>query len=168
MPVPNVSRRRVSLAALAICAALVNFASASADTQSSTREEFSAFAVNMGTAFGLPSRTQSAVLQITIERWSTDAERQELITAFTEKGSDGGRRILIATDRPIGFREARDQPRTIDCPFTLIEMRLDKDDKGEGKMSLATKIAVSRDKQHIELENYSTEPVRLTSIERRR
>ena len=29
-------------------------------------------------------------------------------------GEDGGRQILIATDRRIGFQEARNQPRTIE------------------------------------------------------
>ena len=39
---------------------------------------------------------------------------------------EGGRRIVVATDRPIGFREARNQPRTMDYPFTIVEIRLDK------------------------------------------
>jgi hypothetical protein len=144
----------------------------------------------------------SAIVEITINRWSTDEERKGLITTFFEKGpeklleavqdakpvgrirlpntlgydlrfarhfpmDEGGERYIIMTDRRIGFAEARNQPRTIDYPFTLIEMRLNKDNKGEGKMAVATKIALSRDKQHIELENYGTEPVRLTSIEKR-
>jgi hypothetical protein len=57
--------------------------------------------------------------------------------------------------------------RIVDYPFTLIEMRLDKNNKGQGKMAVATKITLSKDKQHVELENYSSEPVRLTSIEKR-
>src|SRR5262245_11232502 len=166
------------------------------------REQFRAFAINMSTAFGVPRTGQANTVDITIERWSTDAERKSLVDAFFPKGSsdallralqktkrvgfirlpntlgydlhysrqvpgeDGGRRIIIATDRRIGFWEAREQPRTIDYPFTLIEMRLNKNDEGEGKLALATKITLSKDKRHIELENYGSEPVRLNEIKK--
>ena len=77
---------------------------------------------------------------------------------------EGGTRILVAFDRYIGFREAREQPRTIDYPFTLIEIRLPKEGKGEGKMAVATKISFDKKKNTVELENYSSEPVRLQEV----
>jgi hypothetical protein len=77
---------------------------------------------------------------------------------------DGGRRIVLATDRYIDFREARNQPRSIDYPFTLIEIRTNKDGEGEGKMSVATKITFDKKKNVIELENYASEPVRLNNV----
>ena len=77
---------------------------------------------------------------------------------------EGGRRIILAMDRYIGFNEARNQPRSIDYPFTLIEIRADRNGKGEGKMSIATKINFDKKKNVIELENYSSEPVRLNNI----
>lgn len=77
---------------------------------------------------------------------------------------DGGRRIIILTDRRISFQEARNQPRTIDYPFTLIEVRLNKDGTGEGRMSVATKITFNEKKNTLELENYSSEPVRLQNV----
>lgn len=77
---------------------------------------------------------------------------------------DGGRRIVIATDRYIGFHEARDQPRTIDYPFTLFEIRVDKNGEGQGKMAVATKISFDKKKNVIELENYASEPVRLNKV----
>ena len=75
---------------------------------------------------------------------------------------DGGRRIVIATDRPIGFWEATRQPRTIDYPFTVIQMEIDKNGKGKGTMSYATKIISARDT--IVLENFANQPVMLTEI----
>jgi hypothetical protein len=77
---------------------------------------------------------------------------------------DGGRRIVVATDRYITFWEARDQPRVSDYPFTLIEIHVDKDGVGEGKMSIATKIKFDKTKNTIVLENYSSEPVRLQKV----
>jgi hypothetical protein len=78
---------------------------------------------------------------------------------------EGGRRIILAMDRYIGMSEARNQPRSIDYPFTLFEIRVNKDGKGEGKMSVATKIRFDKKKNVIELENYSSEPVRLNNVE---
>jgi len=84
--------------------------------------------------------------------------------AFATPGEDGGLRIGIATDRYIGMWEARNQPRTVDYPFTLIEMRLDAQGRGVGKMAVATKIDFDKKKNQLVLENYSSEPVRLNEI----
>jgi len=84
--------------------------------------------------------------------------------AMNFPGEDGGRRIVIITPRVIGFREARNQPRTVDYPFTLFEMRFDKSGKGEGRMAYATQISFDKKKNTIELENYSSEPVRLNEL----
>ena len=88
----------------------------------------------------------------------------EIRYAMSHPGEDGGRRIVIITPRVIGFREARDQPRTVDYPFTLFEMRFDKSGKGEGRMAYATQIMFDKKKNTVELENYSSEPVRLNHL----
>ena len=166
--------------------------------------EITAFAVNMSNI----GPGSSAVVNIDIDRWSTPAERELLITTMVEKkenellkelqkmkscgrfsipglvgpdphqlrlgnplryawqtpSPEGGRRIVIATDRYIGFAEARNQPRTIDYPFTLFEIRVNKAGEGQGKMAVATKISFDKKKNAIELENYSSEPVRLNEV----
>jgi hypothetical protein len=75
---------------------------------------------------------------------------------------EGGRQIVLATDRPIGFWEAVRQPRTIQYPFTVIQMQIGPDGKGKGTLSYATKI-VARGNV-VELENFATQPVMLTEI----
>lgn len=84
--------------------------------------------------------------------------------AYSTALPEGGRRIVIITPRVIGFREAVNQPRTADYPFTLFEMRFDRNGKGEGRMAYATQISFDKKKQAIELENYSSEPVRLNQL----
>ena len=84
--------------------------------------------------------------------------------AMNFPGEDGGRRIVIITPRVIGFRETVNQPRQVDYPFTLFEMRIDRSGKGEGKMAYATQINFDKKKNSIELENYSSEPVRLNNL----
>jgi hypothetical protein len=76
----------------------------------------------------------------------------------------GGRRILFVTDRPISFREARENTRSRDYEFMVCEIRLGPDGKGEGKLAAGTKITYDRDRQQVELENYGQEPVRLTQV----
>jgi hypothetical protein len=162
-----------------------------------TPERFTAFAVNMGT----PGPGGADIIEIVVERWSTDQERDRLMKALVEKGPeklldtlqdlprvgyfrtpnslgydlhyarkmplpDGGERIVLLTDRYIGFWEATNRPRRYDYPFTLIELRINKDGEGEGKMSLATKIQYDKEANTIELEDYQSQPVLLKSVRR--
>jgi hypothetical protein len=78
--------------------------------------------------------------------------------------SEGGHRIVLATDRHISFWEARERPRSADYPFTLLEIHVQKDGTGEGKMAVTTKIKFDKKKNTIELENYASEPVRLQNV----
>jgi hypothetical protein len=156
-----------------------------------------AFAVDMSS----PGRHRAGTIDIVIERWSTDEEREQLRTALIEKGSDallaalqklkpragyissssslgwdvryarqqpfgdGGKRVIIATDRPMSFWELRNQPRSVDYEFTLAEIRLTKDGKGTGKLVTAAKITYNKDTRSVEIENYGLEPVRLSEVE---
>jgi|SRR6185503_5345001 len=92
-----------------------------------------------------------------------DSLGYDLRYAHQEPGEDGGRRIVLATDRPISFWEARNQPRTIDYPFTVIEMQIGRDGEGKGTLSYATKI-IARGNT-IELENFTSAPIMLTKVE---
>jgi hypothetical protein len=78
--------------------------------------------------------------------------------------SNGSRRIVIATDRPMSFWEAANQPRSADYAFTLAEIRLGADGKGEGKLVPAAKIDYDKESNTLEVENYNTEPTRLTEV----
>jgi hypothetical protein len=84
--------------------------------------------------------------------------------ARSESLPDGGRKIVIITPRVIGFAEARNQPRTVDYPFSLFEMHFDKDGKGQGKLAYATQIQFDKKKNAIGLEYWSSEPVRLNEL----
>lgn len=76
---------------------------------------------------------------------------------------DGTRQIVIVTDKPVSFFAAANSTRTMDYPFTLIEMRFPKGaDKGEGKLLAQTSISAKDGR--LELEIYGQEPTRLTQI----
>jgi hypothetical protein len=95
-----------------------------------------------------------------------DSLGYDLRYASEEKTEEGGRRVVLATDRPIGFWEARNQPRTIDYPFTVIQMEFDKNGEGKGTLSLMTKVMTRGDL--IVLENFATAPVMLNDIQVKR
>jgi hypothetical protein len=157
---------------------------------------FSAFAVSMPTG-------QAGVVDIVIERWTTDAERQSLLDVLagasfraggqdkllnalqkvkprtgyirTSKSlgwdlryarenmlADGMRQIVIATDKPVSFLAAASGSRVMDYPFSFVEMRMKPNDKGEGRLLVATAVDIKNGR--LELENYGQEPVRLTTI----
>lgn len=67
----------------------------------------------------LPERFRAFAVDI-----SNTAQHQE---------AEGGRMIFLMTDRPIRMWEAMNRPRTIDYPFTLIQLQVDKDGNGVGK-----------------------------------
>ena len=187
---------KLALAALAMSVALG--APDSGVSAQNVKETFTAFAINMN------SGPKTATVDISIERWSTDAERDALLAILVEEKDkykanqallkalqkmpkagyirtpqtlawdlryarqnpmeEGGRQIVVATDRPIGFWEARNQPRTMDYPFTILELRLNKEDKGEGKMLAGTQIYIDKKTKNLVLENYGQQPVRLNEI----
>lgn len=77
---------------------------------------------------------------------------------------EGGRRIILALDRYLSFWEIANRPRTIDYPFTFVEIRVDRNGEGEGKLSIATRVDFNKKKNTIELETYASEPVRLQQV----
>jgi hypothetical protein len=78
---------------------------------------------------------------------------------------DGVRRILLVADRPIGFGELSYRGRSLDYPFTLIDLRIDASGRGSGTMFLASKIIRSGDL--FVLENFVTRPVVISDVKRR-
>ena len=76
---------------------------------------------------------------------------------------DGGRKIVLATDRPVGMWEARNSGRSMDYQFSLAEFRLPAQGKGQGKAIPAAKLTLNKEGV-LEIENYEQQPVRLNEI----
>jgi len=188
----NISIRPAVIGAAIACSVMLVGSSALA--QNGGKEHFTAFAVD--TSNTAPRGAATTTVDIVINRYSSDADRDRLLEALdqgqdallkalqklpvvgylTTPGSlrydihfawqrpapDGGRNIVVVTDRYISMWEATNRPRTIDYPFTLIQLQLNKNDEGVGKASIATKI--TKTDNYIELENFSSEPVRLNNV----
>jgi hypothetical protein len=76
----------------------------------------------------------------------------------------GGRKLSLASDRPVSFWEARNNPRSADYEFSLAEIRLGADGKGEGKAIKAAMLKFDAETNTLEIENYQREPVRLGQV----
>ena len=185
-------RSLTTIAAMVSSAAVLTIA-ASAQTMG-TPERYTAAAININNG-------QAGNIDITVNRWSTDKQRDALMAVMLSKGPeklldalqdmpamghfgapgnlswdihfarkmalpDGGERVVLITDRRIGFWESVNQPRSIDYPFTVIDIRLNRDGEGEGKMSIATKVIYDKKENMISLENFETSPVLLNNIRR--
>lgn len=94
-----------------------------------------------------------------------DSIGYDLRFARQEPGEDGAEMVTLVTDRYISFWEAYYRPRTIDYPFTVIELRLNRQGEGEGRMSLATRITADS-RNRIVLENYTAQPVLLKQVKK--
>jgi len=188
---PPTFRAIVILSALGVTAAI-----AATAAQLSLPLQLTAFAVNLSAE---QPAAQAETVQINIERWSTEAEKEDLLGTLRKGGpdvllaslqkmsrvgyirtpdsvgwdlhyaqtmptDDGGQRLVIATDRRISFWEIYNNTRSTNYPFTIIEIHLDKNGNGEGRMSLATRVVPGADGKSLELENYSAQPVLLKSV----
>jgi hypothetical protein len=167
-----------------------------ADSQTNdAAARYTATAINMEA----PAGAVATPIEIYIERWSTDQERDQVMNTLLEGtpaklldvvrhlprigtihtpgnigwdlryarhsgGSDGRDRVTILTDRPIGFWEAREQPRSIDYPFTVIELRVGSNGRGEGTVTVGTKVTMDKATGTLILENYNIQPITLGNV----
>ena len=88
----------------------------------------------------------------------------DLHFARATPGEDGGTSIILGTDRPIAFSEQWNSSRTLDYPFTVVELHLNKDGAGEGTLSFATKVIPDAKHNTVVLENWGTQRIRLTHV----
>lgn len=144
-------------------------------------------------------RGGAGMVDIIVERFTTDEEHAKLAAILKEKGpdslldalqklpragyirtpgrigwdlhyvreepsSDGGRRIVFASDRPMNFWELWNRPQSADYQFLAGEIRMRADGKGQGTLVPAARIEYNAGLETIEVENYASQPVRLTEV----
>jgi len=80
--------------------------------------------------------------------------------------TDKGRRVRVATNRPINYEEARVNTRTMDYPIGFIELGLPPEGKGEGTLVAAAQVQFGAD-GHLEVRSLptSTGSQKITNVE---
>ena len=81
---------------------------------------------------------------------------------------DGGREIILATDRPMSFREITNRPLSSEYPFTWVQFKIRPDGTGEGTLFVAARIIGEEADDLIEVQDFAITPVRLQNITSRK
>ena len=84
--------------------------------------------------------------------------------AYAFPDGEGGRRVVIATDRPIDALEAMAGVNTRDYSISVAEFQLGADSRGEGALMVAAVVALDAERGALTLENYGQAPVRLRNV----
>lgn len=169
-----------------------------ASGQNGAALRLTAQAHNLSPAINMPAQTP---LEITVTRWSTDGEREQLVASLKEGGTegllkmlqqaerigairiptsinydfhfamrtvgrDGVEHITLITDRPVGFWEAVDKPRSLEYRFMVVELQITPGGRGEGRLSVATRLSVDRFSGAIGLSTWENQIVTLRNVER--
>ena len=143
---------------------------------------------------GIGKKGRSGDLEIGIERWSSETERDGLQKALADGGvaaltkalpkltpragyvtgsgggsvdlkyarevvlADGARRVILATDR-IEKPADGSNPNADTYDFLIVEIRLDKTGKGEGRTAGPQRLRYDKAASTLEIVSYATEPV---------
>jgi hypothetical protein len=180
-----------------VCLLTGMFAAAPVAQRNTETIRYTASATNLDPTVNVTA----TLVDFTVTRWSTDAERDRLLGILVAEGQDkllrvlhdmprvgtiktpdslsydlryarripgddGGERVVLITDRPIQMWESFTSSRTLEYPFMVVELRLDSRGRGEGRLTVATKLYKDERTGQIVLENYGTQPVRLTNVKR--
>jgi len=77
--------------------------------------------------------------------------------------TEEGKVIRLVTARQVSFLEAYRSGRSMDYPFTIMELRLDKDGKGEGSIMGGAKLKFNKEGQ-LDIESYGNQYAKLANV----
>jgi len=159
-------------------------------------ESYSATAIASGQA----GVSGTARIQIVINRWSTEEEREKITAAMKEQDEmgivrtlssfepvgtireitrmsydlryarevrEGGRRtIILGTDRPVEVAEMAFNTRSSRHNVSIIQLDVDDQGVGQGILAAGVRIRYNEQKNQIEMEDYTFQPLDLRNVKR--
>lgn len=166
-------------------------------TAATSGEEITATVIMPAAKAGLPPTT--VTIDISIARWSSDAEHDRLVDALksgrantlldalralpavgyiataTSKGwnlhfaqmrsmDDGGRQVLLATDRPMTVGDTPRHRGDTEHAISVVDIRFDKDGAGTGTLAYAANLTYDKKTGAIAVDNYGGDQVRLAGV----
>jgi len=101
---------------------------------------------------------------------ATGQTRRDLLVV-REGQLDGQRRIIVAFERWQGFFELRGGYRSVDYPFSVMEIIIDANGKGTGTFIGLAQVKMARDTSsellRLEIENFGSFPAKVMGVARR-
>jgi hypothetical protein len=90
--------------------------------------------------------------------------KYDFFYARQEPLAEGGRKIFMITDRPMDIAERLNSTRSRDYPFTVIEMTLDKEGRGQGTLAQLVQLRLLGN--FLGIENLATSPMKLADVKK--
>jgi hypothetical protein len=84
--------------------------------------------------------------------------------AWAIEERDRSRRIFLATDEPVLLAGGWLRRSPDEEPLTFVELRVDRNGNGEGKLSEAARLSVDQSRDVIELRDYNRRPLHLPMV----
>jgi hypothetical protein len=121
-----------------------------------------------------PERSLAAALgkvPIVGHLWSSEVAGYSVRYAARFTEPDGGERIILITDRRLGawndlWKPVASDATATNYDFSMVEMRLNSQGEGEGKVSLTGKVTVDGVEKTLALESFTALPVVLKNVRR--
>ncbi len=96
--------------------------------------------------------------------YSSETIGYDLKFAEQQPLPDGGRKVVLATDRPMSFREIFNQTRSADYPFTWVQLNMRPDGTGQGELAVRARVFGDRPNRPIEVETFEIQPIKLQQV----
>jgi hypothetical protein len=102
--------------------------------------------------------------------WTGGSLGYSLKYAYRQTLPDGSQQVVVMTDRPLGSWDRTGPWKASagstegDRPFTVIELHLNKNGAGQGKMSLSSPFAADEKTKALGLVNYASAPILLKDV----
>ena len=103
--------------------------------------------------------------------WTDESLGYSVHYAYQEPLHNGGERIILATDRSLGSWSghpwtAKPENGSTAYPYSVIELLLNSSGRGDGRMSINSKVIAGEGGKTITLENSESAPAALKNVER--
>jgi len=103
--------------------------------------------------------------------WTDESLGYSVHYAYRESLKNGGELVILATDRPLGSWSghpwtAKSAGNPISYPYSVIELVLNSSGRGQGRMSLVSKVVASEAQKTIMLEGNESSPAVLINVQR--
>jgi hypothetical protein len=88
-----------------------------------------------------------------------------IAAALAFAGRDGLRHLVLVIARPISFGEIFAASRSLDYPFSVIELDLEDDGGGSGELNVAARVSLNIDGRVV-VDDLAVRPLRILGVER--
>jgi len=103
--------------------------------------------------------------KVNVGRISTPGQVGVAVAVARVRDTEGGQRVRLVTTRPVSFLQARRGEMADQFPYTVMDLYLDADGKGNGTVLSALRVFFDDDGQ-LQIQGLGGDPVDLINVER--